>query len=123
MIRWLALGGLLVVAAGVLSGCTIRTSTLDAILRAATEPTSPSKVVSNGVKPAFAIVVVDQCSGSDSVVDFWLDGDYMGTIDYQRSFKVFGHGWHSFRARGVGPYGRTWKGSHYFGGNYYWYLC
>jgi len=123
MLRWVPSAALVLVLGLLLSGCTVRTSTIDALLRAATEPVPGQKVVGSSARPVFTVVVVNQCSGNNSVVDFWLDGTFMGTVDYQRRFTVVGQRTHTLQAQGVGPYGRTWRYAHYFGGNYYWYLC
>lgn len=90
---------------GLLSGCTIRASTLKALAESVDARQSSSAI--RTAPRAYDALVVNRCGGSDRIVEVFVDGRLLGTVDSTRTFRGIGPGRREFVARGVA--GRHYK--------------
>lgn len=105
-----------------LSGCTIRASTLKALAEA-----SDGRQASGSIRTAprgYDVLVANRCGGSDRIVEVFMDGRRLGTVDTAKTFRGIAPGRRQFVARGVaGSHYKVYRTNLYMDRDRLWRLC
>ena len=70
-----------------------------------------------------SITVYNNCGGTNSTVNFYLDGTFKGAVTYSRTFFGVLEGTHFLRAEGTGFGGVVFERSQFVGSDGDWTLC
>ena len=70
-----------------------------------------------------SITVYNNCGGTNSTVNFYLDGTFKGTVTYSRTFSGVLEGTHFLRAEGIGFGGIIFQQAYTLNSNISWTLC